>query len=168
MPAQPAKPPAANDDDLLDEGIDEILAEHSGDARAAIRALLAQISYLGLARNRAVALASYGYARGEAAMSKARGTAHRRDMPRDPAAVLRLCRAFNIELAKIQADVMIQGPIYQAISAIGSKIDGLAELLTGEQGYFSRGYASNTSQPAVLEKWRKWDAIEKGDEPWPK
>jgi hypothetical protein len=65
MPAQPAPQPAANDDDLLKEGVEEILAEHSGDARAAIRALLAQISYLELARNRAIALASYGYARGK-------------------------------------------------------------------------------------------------------
>jgi hypothetical protein len=56
---------AANDDDLLDQGIDEVLAEHGGDARAAIRALLAQISYLELARNRAIALASFGYARGK-------------------------------------------------------------------------------------------------------
>ena len=56
---------AANDDDLLTDGIEEILAEHGGDARAAIRALLAQISYLELARNRAIALASYGYARGK-------------------------------------------------------------------------------------------------------
>jgi hypothetical protein len=55
----------ANEDDLLNEGIEEILAEHDGDARAAIRALLAQISYLELARNRAIALASYGYARGK-------------------------------------------------------------------------------------------------------
>lgn len=84
-----------------------------------------------------------------------RGTEHRRDLPRDPAAVLRLCRAFLGELGKVQADVTIQGPVYEAISAIGGKIDGLVELLTGEQGYFSRGYASSTSQPAVLEKWRQ-------------
>jgi hypothetical protein len=65
MQAQPAPEPAANDEDLLNEGIDEIIAEHDGDARKAIRALLAQISYLELARNRAIALASYGYARGK-------------------------------------------------------------------------------------------------------
>ena len=100
-------------------------------------------------------------------MSKARGTAHRRDIPRDPAAVLRLCRAFNSELAKVQADVTIQGPVYQSISAIGSKIDALAEWLTGEEGYFRRGYASSTSQPAALEKWQRWARIEKGEEPWP-
>jgi hypothetical protein len=63
MQVRPAEDARANDDDLLNEGIGEILAEHDGDARAAIRALLAQISYLELARNRAIALASYGYAR---------------------------------------------------------------------------------------------------------
>ncbi len=65
MQARPAGEARANDDDFLNEGIEEILAEHGGDARAAIRALLAQISYLELARNRAIALASYGYARGK-------------------------------------------------------------------------------------------------------
>jgi hypothetical protein len=65
MQAQPAKPPAATDDDLLTEGVEEIVAEHNGDARAAIRALLAQISYLELARNRALALTSFGYAGGK-------------------------------------------------------------------------------------------------------
>jgi hypothetical protein len=63
MQAKPAKPPAANDDDYLTEGAEEIIAEYGGDAREAIRALLAQISYLELARNQAVALASFGYAR---------------------------------------------------------------------------------------------------------
>jgi hypothetical protein len=56
---------AANDDAFLEEGVSEILAEHNGDARAAIRALLARISYLELARNHAIALASFGYARGK-------------------------------------------------------------------------------------------------------
>jgi hypothetical protein len=65
MQAQSAPEPAANDDSYLVVGIDEIIAEHGGDARAAIRALLEQISYLELARNRAVALASYGFARGK-------------------------------------------------------------------------------------------------------
>ncbi len=55
--------PAANADDLLSEGVEEIIAEYGGDPRAAIRALLEQISYLELARNRAVTLASYGFAR---------------------------------------------------------------------------------------------------------
>lgn len=63
--AKPASKPEEMDDDLLSRGAEEILAEHNGDARAAIRVLLAQISYLELARNRAIALASYGYARGK-------------------------------------------------------------------------------------------------------
>jgi hypothetical protein len=65
MQAKPAPKRAEMDGDLLAQGVEEILAEHGGDARAAIRALLEQISYLELARNRAVALASYGFARGK-------------------------------------------------------------------------------------------------------
>jgi hypothetical protein len=56
---------AANDDELLAEGVDEIMAEHGGDARAAIRALLQAVSYLEKARDRALVLVSYGYARGK-------------------------------------------------------------------------------------------------------
>jgi hypothetical protein len=97
-------------------------------------------------------------------MTRARGTENRHDLPRDPAAVLRLCRAFTRELGKVQA----QGPVYRAIDATSAKIDGLAEWLTGESGYFSKGGMSHTAQPQVLEKWRRWDAIERGEEPWPR
>jgi hypothetical protein len=79
-----------------------------------------------------------------------------------------MLRGMRRQLGEVESQVTIQGPIYQSISAIGSKIDALAELLTGEEGYFSRGYLSSTSQPAVLEKWRRWDAIERGGEPWPR
>ncbi len=65
MQARPAEDARANDDDLLNEGVEEILAEHGGDARAAIRALLASVSYLEKARDRALDLVSYGYARGK-------------------------------------------------------------------------------------------------------
>ena len=65
MQARPVAKATADDNDLLNEGVEEILAENGGDARKAIRALLDQISYLELARNRAIALASYGYARGK-------------------------------------------------------------------------------------------------------
>ena len=65
MQARPAENARANDDDLLREGVEEIIAEHGGDARAAIRALLQSISYLEAARDRASALASYGFARGK-------------------------------------------------------------------------------------------------------
>ncbi len=65
MQAPPEENSAANDDDLLDQGVDEIIAEHGGDARAAIRALLQSVSYLEAARDRALVLVSYGYARGK-------------------------------------------------------------------------------------------------------
>ncbi len=101
-------------------------------------------------------------------MSKARGTENRHDLPRDSAAVLWLCRAFNSELSKVKERVTIQGPVYRAIDAINGKIDGLAEWLTGERGYFNKGLTSNTAQPETLEKWRRWDEIERGDEEWPR
>jgi hypothetical protein len=40
MQAQSTEHVAANDDSLLEQGVDEIIAEHGGDTRAAIRALL--------------------------------------------------------------------------------------------------------------------------------
>ncbi len=65
MQARPEENSAANDDDLLDQGVDQIIAEHGGDARAAIRALLQSVSYLEAARDRALVLVSYGYPRGK-------------------------------------------------------------------------------------------------------
>lgn len=58
-----AQRPAIDEEAALEAGVDEIIAEHNGDARAAIRSLLEQISYLELARNRALDLVSFGYAR---------------------------------------------------------------------------------------------------------
>jgi hypothetical protein len=37
MQAQPAPQPGANEEDLLDKGVNEIIAEHGGDARKAKR-----------------------------------------------------------------------------------------------------------------------------------
>jgi hypothetical protein len=65
MQARPAETAAANDDDLLNAGVEEIITEHGGDARAAIRALLQSISYLEAARDCTAALVSFGYARGK-------------------------------------------------------------------------------------------------------
>ena len=65
MQARPAETTAANDDDLLNAGVEEIITEHGGDARAAIRALLQSISYPEAARDRMAALVSFGYARGK-------------------------------------------------------------------------------------------------------
>ncbi|MEW6438619.1 MAG: hypothetical protein AB1508_15785 [Pseudomonadota bacterium] len=54
----------AIDDTLMREGIEEIIAEHGGDERAAIRSLMQTVSYLEAARDRAMVLVSYGYGRG--------------------------------------------------------------------------------------------------------
>ncbi len=43
MPTRPAAEARANEDDLLNQGVEEILAEHGGDARAA-RALRIALS----------------------------------------------------------------------------------------------------------------------------
>ena len=60
-----AQRPAFDEDAAIAAAVDEIIAEHCGDARAAIRSLLEQISYLEKARDRALDLVSFGYARGE-------------------------------------------------------------------------------------------------------
>ncbi len=53
-----------NEDRELVQAVDEAIAEHGGDARAAIRSLLETVSYLEKARDRALDLVSRGYARG--------------------------------------------------------------------------------------------------------
>jgi DNA polymerase III delta prime subunit len=63
--AEPLEQAKEDETASLEEGIDEILAEHGGDARAAIRALLQSASCLEKARDRALVLVSYGYARGK-------------------------------------------------------------------------------------------------------
>ncbi len=90
----------------------------------------------------------------------------RHDFPRDPAAVLRLLRGIRDSLSVVQGEVTIQGPIYKAIDAIRFKLDDLAGWLTGNREYFWSGSSSAT--PKQLEYWRRWDRIEKGEEPWPK
>jgi hypothetical protein len=69
-------------------------------------------------------------------MTKARGTEHRRDFPKDPASVLRELREMRSQVGKIQSQVTLQGPIYRACSAIRDKIDDLAGWLTGNREYF--------------------------------
>ncbi|REF89621.1 hypothetical protein DES32_0848 [Methylovirgula ligni] len=59
-----AKRPAFDEEAAAAAAIDEALAEHNGDARAAIRSLLEAVSYLEKARDRALDLVSVGYARG--------------------------------------------------------------------------------------------------------
>lgn len=65
MQARPDHGSAAIDDTSLNAAINEALAEHDGDALAAIRALLEKVAYLEAARDRIVDLVSRGYARGK-------------------------------------------------------------------------------------------------------
>jgi hypothetical protein len=51
-------------DSSLETAVDEAIAEHDGDARAAIRALLVARDYLEAARDRALGQVSFGYTRG--------------------------------------------------------------------------------------------------------
>lgn len=69
------------------------------------------------------------------------------------------------KLGEIQAEVTIQGPIYRACTAVSGRIDDLAHWLTGNREYFSARSSSLTA--AELEHWRRWDAIERGEVPWP-
>lgn len=63
MQARPDLSPA-DDDAYLKEAVDELVAEHGGDAREAIKALLGKVAFLEAARDKALDLVSFGYARG--------------------------------------------------------------------------------------------------------
>jgi hypothetical protein len=62
--ASPAEHATNDEEASLSAAADEAIAEHGGDAREAVKALLGKIAYLEAARDRALALVSYGYARG--------------------------------------------------------------------------------------------------------
>lgn len=63
MQARPARKAAASDDALLNQGVEEIIREHDGDPRAAVRSLLEMVSYFEKARDRGLDLVSVGDAR---------------------------------------------------------------------------------------------------------
>ena len=74
-------------------------------------------------------------------------------------------RRIRDELGNVQDEVTIQGPIYKAIDAIRAKIGNIAGWLTGNPDYFMGPSSSQTQ--AQLDYRRRWDAIERGEEPWP-
>jgi hypothetical protein len=55
---------AGTEPDEFEQAVEEVIAEH-GDARAAVRTLLATCRYLKQARDRMADLVSFGYARGK-------------------------------------------------------------------------------------------------------
>jgi hypothetical protein len=65
METVPERSADALDEDDLNLATEEVLAEHGGDARQTIKALLGKIAFLEVARDRVLELVSYGYARGK-------------------------------------------------------------------------------------------------------
>jgi hypothetical protein len=57
--------PDRSEAEALDLAAEEAITAHGGDAREAIRALLSRIAFLEAARDRALDLVSFGYARGK-------------------------------------------------------------------------------------------------------
>ena len=62
-PCQKSQREEELNDDLLSEGVEAIITDHGGNARAALRSLLEMVSYLEKARDRALVLVSYGHGR---------------------------------------------------------------------------------------------------------
>jgi hypothetical protein len=64
MQPSPKRQEDASEENALDLAADEALAEHGGDARQTVKALLGRIAFLEAARDRVLDLVSFGYARG--------------------------------------------------------------------------------------------------------
>jgi hypothetical protein len=65
-----------------------------------------------------------------------------------------------------QNRVRIGGALYVAGHALTSAVDAVAKILTGDHQYFWS--KARPSCDAQREQIRKWEAIERGDEPWPR
>lgn len=98
-------------------------------------------------------------------MSKPRG--HRSaQLPRDPARLLRALRACRHAVIEATGEVRIGGALHIAGGALTGAIDALAKILTGSPEYFWGNGGGTTDQQRSHR--RKWDAIERGEEPWPR
>jgi hypothetical protein len=98
-------------------------------------------------------------------MTRPRGP-RRTDLPSDPARLLRALRTCRDAMGDAHRHVLIGGALYVAGHALTSAIDAVAKILTGDAEYFwSKGRPTCDVQ---REHWRKWEAIERGDEPWPR
>lgn len=65
MEARSVEEAGVIDEARLEKSIEEVIAEHGGDSREAIKALLERLAYLEAARDKALDLVSFGYARGK-------------------------------------------------------------------------------------------------------
>jgi hypothetical protein len=64
MPPSAKKLEEALDEAALDSAVEEAIAEHGGDTRETIRALLVSKTFLEATRNQALDWVSFGYTRG--------------------------------------------------------------------------------------------------------
>ena len=98
-------------------------------------------------------------------MSKPRGYRYA-ELPRDPARLLRALRACRDAMQAAERGVRIGGEFYVAGHVLTTAIDAVAKILTDDKEYFwGRGSSATEAQ---LDHWKRCDAIERGDEPWPK
>jgi hypothetical protein len=65
-----------------------------------------------------------------------------------------------------ERETRIGGALHIAGRTLTTAIDAVAKLLTGNEEYF-RGLGSSATD-AQREHWKRWDAIERGENPWPK
>ena len=83
-----------------------------------------------------------------------------REMPYDPASVVRDLRAFRKAMNDLSRTVIPFGTVYKAAHVITAGIDGLAAVLTGDPEYFWDGGTSFDN--GLHDKL----ARESGEKPW--
>lgn len=90
----------------------------------------------------------------------------RKEMPRDPAGIVRNLRSCRESMLEMQEDVKLFGPTYKLGQGVLVAIDTLADHLAMKPHYFSvGGFGAND---AARQETLNWIAREKGDLPWPR
>jgi hypothetical protein len=88
------------------------------------------------------------------------------ELPRDPARLLRALRACQNEMLSAGREVHFTCALQKAGHQLIDAIVAVAAVLTGSRNYFAEpGGGATDSQ---LAEKSKWEAIEKGDLPWPR
>lgn len=88
------------------------------------------------------------------------------EMPRDPARLLRALPNWRDESLAASGQVKIGCDLYREGHDLTLAIDAVAGLVTGDSGYFwFKGSGPTDGQRA---EGFRWDAIERGEPPWPR
>lgn len=98
-------------------------------------------------------------------MSKPRGY-RSAELPRDPARLLRALRNCRNEMLDASQEVHFTCALQNAGHQLTDAICAVATVLTGSDRYFWE--LSPGASDGEIENRRKWDAIERGDLPWPR